>query len=77
MLTANKTTEKFISNIEDAKIYFEELQSKKQESFDSKSEKWQEGEKGEEAQEDINNLENLVSECEQVMDSINNLFEAD
>ncbi len=76
-MKSNKTVEKLISQIEDAKIYFEELQGTKQESFDNKSEKWQEGEKGEEAQQEIDSLEELVGECESLVDNINNLFEAD
>lgn len=76
-MKANKQIEKFISNIEDAKIYFEELQNTKQDSYDNKSEKWQESEKGEEMQSDIDSLEELASECENVIDKINSLFEAD
>ena len=76
-MKSNKQIAKFISHIEDAKIYFEELQSSKQDTFDNRSEKWQEGDKGNEAQEEINSLEELAGECENLIDSINNLFEAD
>jgi hypothetical protein len=76
-MKSNKQIEKFISQIEDAKIYLEELQSSKQDSFDNKSEKWQEGERGEEAQQEINYLEELAGECESLIGSFNNLFEAD
>lgn len=76
-MKANKQTDKFISNIEDAKIYFEELAAKKQESFDSKSERWQESDKASEMQEEISNLEELAGECENIIDTINNLFEAE
>ncbi len=46
MLKATSKTNKFFSQIEDAKIFFEELRDKKQETFDNKSEKWQESEAG-------------------------------
>lgn len=46
--------------MEESRCIVEDIMNEEQESFDNKSEKWQEGEKGEEAQEIINNLESAI-----------------
>lgn len=77
MLTATKKTNSFISQLEDMKEHIEELLGKKQDSYDSKSEKWQESEKGEEMQSEISNLEELVSSIEDTIEKFNEIFEID
>lgn len=46
-----------ISRIEEVKLHLEELAEKKQEAYDNKSEKWQDGDKGTEEAELIGNIE--------------------
>jgi peptidoglycan hydrolase CwlO-like protein len=65
-------------NIEALKESVEEAQEKKQEAFDDKSDKWQEGEKGQAMQAQIDELESEVSalddfycELERAIDSAN------
>lgn len=71
----NKQVEKHMAAIEDARLFFEELAQKKQESYDNKSEKWQEGDKGQEEQENISSLEDITNSLESVHGDIENLFE--
>jgi len=71
----SKEVNKHLSNIEAAKDFFEEMQSTRQESFDNKSEKWQEGEKGAEEQENLDAIEEIVSSLDDTHTNIDNLFE--
>lgn len=48
----------------------EEIQEELQESFDNKSENWQESEKGEEAQEEIDSVEELKDNCDSLQSDI-------
>lgn len=79
-----KQIEKYLSQMEDIKIFLEDMQNSRQEAYDNKSEKWQEGEKGEEEQENISSLEeqenissleDLVNSAETLMNDMENLFE--
>lgn len=70
-----KEVEKHLSNIEAAKIYFEDLHSKKEDKLSSKSERWQESEKGQSELEDINSLEQIRDDSESLYDAISDLFE--
>lgn len=74
-MNRTKQVETMMSKLEDIKIFFEGLLSAKQNSFDSKSEKWQDGDKGQEIQGNISDLENIISELESTYDNIDNLFQ--
>lgn len=72
-----KKTDEMISKMEDVKIYFEEMKNELKEKFDGKSERWQESEKGEEAQDQINEVEEVSDSCDQLLDQMQSIFEAD
>lgn len=74
-LIATKKTDSFISQLEDMKEYIGDIINKKQESYDTKSEKWQESEKGEELQAEISNLGELLESIETTIDKFNETFE--
>ncbi len=76
-LKRTKEVDKLISQLEDIKNYFDELHTSRQDAFDNKSEKWQEGENGQSEEENLSMLEDLASEIETAFDSANNLFEED
>lgn len=71
----NKTIEKLLSTLDDAKVQAEGQMNSLQETFDNKSEKWQEGEKGEEMSNAISALEECVSSIESAMNEIESNFE--
>lgn len=76
-MKATKSTNKAVNQLEDMKIFFENMRDKKQTYYDGKSEKWQEGDKGTEIQQDISDLESIISDCESLVDNINSTFEID
>lgn len=64
-----------ISNIEQGLATLRGEMESMQETFDSKSERWQEGEKGEELQSDIDTLENSLGTMDDELGTITDLFE--
>lgn len=74
-LKKTSQVEQHLSNIEAAKVFFEELAEKKQTAFDNKSEKWQESEAGEQASENISSIEEIRDSLDEAYGNIENLFE--
>lgn len=70
-----KQVSKHMAAIDAAKVFFEEFHEKKQQYYDNKSERWQEGDKGSEMSEDIDSLESIKDDCERLYDSIDSLFD--
>jgi molecular chaperone DnaK (HSP70) len=52
--------------IEEARGFVEDIKNERQEEFDDKSERWQEGERGEAAQEWLQSWENAESELSEI-----------
>jgi len=75
MIKRSKKVNDYITVITEAQEYFQELVDKRQETYDSRSEKWQESEKGEEEQENLENLEALNEGLTEVVDTLETIFE--
>lgn len=75
MIKRNSAVERVMSKVDDVKIFFEQMKEKRQESFDSKSDKWREGEKGEEEEQNLSDLEEITDAAQELYDKIENLFE--
>jgi hypothetical protein len=71
----NKKVTEYIRVINEAKQYFEALEEKQQESYDSKSDNWKDSEKGEEFQEDLDYLGDLNSSLNEAVDVLDSLYE--
>ena len=65
-----------IAKLESIKSFFEELKEKKQQTYDSRSEKWRDGEKGEEWLCDIECFETTFDILEETFNTIDEAFEA-
>lgn len=72
-----KNLEKAKSDLEDLLETNQEFESSKQDSFDDKSEKWQNSDKGNEAQEllydlanEIQTIEDAILECSNAIESL-------
>lgn len=74
-LKKTKQIDSIMSKLDDVKTFFEELAATRQDSYDNKSEKWQDGDKGQEEQENISALEDIVNNLESATNDIDNLFE--
>lgn len=74
-LKRTKKIEKIMSDIDNAKVFFEELHEKRQDSFDNKSDKWKEGDAGTEEEENLSELEEVKDACEELYGKIESLFE--
>ena len=70
-----KQVEKYIAMIEEAKQFFENLAFDRQDTYDNKSEKWQESEKGEDCQTEITDLEDIAESLEETLDRISEAYE--
>jgi hypothetical protein len=70
-----KQVDKMMGQLQEVLHFFEEMKDSRQDAFDNKSEKWQEGEKGEEESENLSSLEDIVNELESTFSNIDNLFE--
>jgi len=67
--------DKFIEVITEAEEYFKELLEKRQETYNNRSEAWQDSDKGEEWSEDLCYLDDVVSNLESAIDTLESLFE--
>lgn len=74
-LKRTKAIEKWLSQLETINIEAEELHTTKQDAFDNKSEKWQEGETGTQMSEDLDTLQEIVDESRELYEKVENLFE--
>lgn len=63
-----------ISQLEDLKLFFEDLYNSKRDKWDNRSEKWQESDKGQEEDSDIGEIEELASDIESAMEKAQNIF---
>lgn len=72
-----KAIQSKLSQLEALKEYFSEMKETRQEAFDNKSEKWQEGEKGEEESNNLGELDDIVSDLESAYDKMSDLFTED
>jgi hypothetical protein len=59
-----------LSQLEDVRIFFEEMANEMQDEFDGKSEKWQNSDKGQEMEQAQYDLENAAQELETIYNKI-------
>lgn len=74
MAKRTKSIEAMIGKVEEIKDYLDTMATDRQEKFDNRSEKWQEGEKGEAEAEFISNIEEARDEAESLVDKLTELF---
>lgn len=75
MLKRTKEIAEKMSQLDALKNYFEEIKIQREESFENKSEKWQESEKGEEYSSDTDTIAEIVDSIESAFGSCEELFE--
>lgn len=75
MLKSNTSIRQKLSQLEDIRIFFEELKSDLQSKWDDKSEKYQESEKGEEESENIDKLGEIAESLETSYNELEEIFE--
>jgi uridine kinase len=68
-----KTMQERLNQMEHCLNSFEELKSEMQETFDEKSEKWQESERGEIYQSQIDAIEAICDSLQEAIDNFNEL----
>lgn len=66
---------KFVSQLQDMTEAISLMSNNLQETYDNRTEKWQDSEKGEQCMEDIESLNEISSAIELTLDEINTLFE--
>jgi hypothetical protein len=67
-----KKLKSIFAKFEGLKADLEEIHSKAQDTYDGRSEKWQESEKGQAEYERISNLESAMSDLENAMECLDN-----
>lgn len=75
MIKQTQKTNAIYAATTDALEYFESLKDAREETYDNRSETWQEGEKGEEYSDDTNSIEEIVEYLESAKSSIEELYE--
>jgi hypothetical protein len=70
-----KALERLISKLEDVKLELHGVISDRQDKFDSRSEKWQEGEKGQEESENLFALEDIHESLDLAFEKLDSLCE--
>jgi hypothetical protein len=71
----SKKVEDYIKVIKEAADYLTELEEKRQETYDNRTETWQESDKGYEWQDDLDSLSELNSDLGNVVDLLDTVFE--
>jgi len=74
-LNKNKKVTEYVRVINEAKEYFESLEEKQQDSYDSKSDSWKDSEKGDEFQEELDYLGDLNVALNDAVDILDSLYE--
>lgn len=73
---ADNIIKKMIADLQQMEEELSNLISNREETFDSRSEKWQESEKGEEYQEQTDQLGSVKGSIESAIDELTELFES-
>jgi len=71
----SKKVEEYIKVIKEAADYLTELEEKRQETYDNRTETWQESDKGYEWLDDLDSLSELNSDLGNVVDLLDTVFE--
>lgn len=74
-MKANKNTTKAIGLLEEAIQILGDEKSALENTYEDKSEKWQEGEKGQRMQEDIDNFDSAITDLENGLQYVQDLIE--
>lgn len=75
MIKQTQKTNIIYAAVVDALEYFEALKDSREDTFDKRSDVWQESEKGEEYSDDTNSLEEIIDYLESAKSSIEELYE--
>ncbi len=73
----NKQSRLHLTALENAKEYFENLVSEREESAGNRSEKWQESENGEQFVSDTENVQTIADNIQSAIDEIESTYEVD
>jgi len=70
----SKQAEKMMSQLEGIKVWLEELAQVKQDNFDNKSERWQEGDKGQDESDLISEIEDAANDADSLYGKLEDIF---